>query len=117
MQPIERITPKFLYRLCDALKDVFPHITHVGQLGMQRASDLEIWQYARDNNCTIVTHDSDFHDLSLLRGAPPQIIWLRCGNQATEDMKNLLQYNAREIENLMKEAAPACLEIWSFKTL
>ena len=34
------------YRLCDALKDVFPHITHVGLLGMQNANDLEIWKYA-----------------------------------------------------------------------
>ena len=28
----------------------------------------------------IVTKDEDFHHLSVLRGAPPKVVWLRTGN-------------------------------------
>ena len=42
-----------------------------------------IWNYARDNGLTIVSKDSDFHRMSFVLGAPPQVIWLRVGNCPT----------------------------------
>ena len=33
----------------------------------------------------IVTLDADFADLSLLRGQPPKVIWLRCGNSTVAE--------------------------------
>jgi len=39
--------------------------------GLERASDLEIWQYAREHNFVILTGDSDYDDLSLMHGAVP----------------------------------------------
>ncbi len=38
-------------------------------------NDQKIWLYAADNGYTIVTKDDDFRALSLLRGAPPKVIW------------------------------------------
>ena len=68
------------HRLLAVLEDLFPNSLHVRLLGMDQADDLAIWNYALDHNLIIVTQDSDYSDWNKLRGAPPKIIWLRCGN-------------------------------------
>ncbi len=42
------------------------------------------WEFAKTNEFTIVSKDSDFRQLSFLYGQPPKTIWLRIGNAATE---------------------------------
>jgi predicted nuclease of predicted toxin-antitoxin system len=42
-----------------------------------------------------VTKDEDFH--SVLRGAPPKVIWLRLGNASTEDVARLLRERREDI--------------------
>ena len=69
--------------LCSALVNEFPGALHVRQLGAGGSSDSSIWSLAREQNCILVTKDEDFRQLGVLRGAPPKVIWLRCGNQAT----------------------------------
>ena len=32
------------------------------------------------NDFAIVTMDGDFHQLRLLNGSPPKVVWLRVGN-------------------------------------
>lgn len=63
------------------LQTHFADSEQVKRLGLQGATDLSIWQYAGDHDFIIVTQDSDFHELSLLHGIPPKIIWLKCGNK------------------------------------
>lgn len=46
--------------LVSRLADLFPHSQHVFALGLDRASDLEIRDYARENDFVIVTNDADF---------------------------------------------------------
>jgi len=36
--------------------------------------DSEVWQYAKENNLTIVTKDADFSELMLLNEPPPRVI-------------------------------------------
>ena len=38
----------------------------------------------------VMSKDSDFVDLSLQLGAPPHIIWLRCGNTSNEKLREIL---------------------------
>jgi len=45
--------------------------------------DETVWEYARQNGFDLVTKDSDFSELSVLRGSPPKVIWLRIGNCTT----------------------------------
>ena len=47
-------------KLVDELEDLFPRLNHVYLLGLHKASDEKIWNYARKNGFTIVTQDSDF---------------------------------------------------------
>jgi predicted nuclease of predicted toxin-antitoxin system len=60
--------------LVQVLSDVFPQSQHVARLGLDRVQDRGVWEYARDNGYILVSKDSDFHDLSVLYGAPPKIV-------------------------------------------
>ncbi len=53
---------------------------HVGDFGMERAPDREIWARARETGACIVTKDEDFILLQALDRAGPAIVWIRIGN-------------------------------------
>jgi len=53
---------------------------HVGDLGMQAASDTVIWDYALRENVAIITKDEDFAQLKALAPAGPVVIWIRVPN-------------------------------------
>ena len=56
-----------------------------------------VWDYAKSNDLIIVSKDSDMHDLSLVFGNPPKVIWLRLGNCSTLQVENLLRRNFEPI--------------------
>ncbi|RLA06180.1 MAG: hypothetical protein DRQ51_10165 [Gammaproteobacteria bacterium] len=68
------------YRLCLSLADIYPDSQHVNSLGLERATDIEIFNFAKDNNFIVVSKDSDFNQISTIKGYPPYIIWLKIGN-------------------------------------
>ena len=67
-------------RLVSRLTHRYPNASHVGLVGLERAADLTVWRYAQTNDYIIVTKDSDFNDVSVLRGFPPKVIWLHLGS-------------------------------------
>jgi predicted nuclease of predicted toxin-antitoxin system len=84
-------------RLPRRLADVFADSSHVIQHGLDRAPDLAVWEFARDHGYILVTKDSDFTDLSLLRGFPPKVIWIRIGNCTTSAIEDLLRRHRNDI--------------------
>jgi predicted nuclease of predicted toxin-antitoxin system len=100
------------YRLCAMLADLFPDAQQVKRAGLERASDDEIWKFAHREGYAIVTLDADFSDIAMLRGAPPKIIWLRCGNQPTDIVADLIRQHADIIAGFAESADTACLEIY-----
>lgn len=58
-------------KLVARLGDLYPDSAHVAELGLDRASDREVWEFARDHGFILVSKDSDMVELSLLGGAPP----------------------------------------------
>jgi len=54
---------------------------------------------AKDNNYTLVTFDSDFIDIAILKGFPPKIVWLKTGNSSTENIAGKILI---ESENLLE---------------
>jgi predicted nuclease of predicted toxin-antitoxin system len=60
----------------------------------------------------VTTLDKDFADMSLLRGAPPKIIWLRCGNATVAEVERLLRANLQEIQKFETNTNVSLLEIW-----
>jgi predicted nuclease of predicted toxin-antitoxin system len=53
-------------------------------------SDEKIWEYAKENNLTIVTKDSDFSHRIILHEPPPKVIHIRIGNVNMKDFFNIL---------------------------
>ena len=84
-------------RLVAQLESYYPGIIHVAQLGLSEASDLEIWEAAHREGCMIVSKDSDFVDLQVLRGFPPKILWLRLGNCSTARIEEVLREHVEDI--------------------
>lgn len=42
--------------------------------------DEKVWEYAIENNLTIITKDSDFSKKILLKDPPPRVIHIKVGN-------------------------------------
>ena len=57
----------------------------------------------------VITLDAD---MSLLRGHPPKVIWLRCGNATVAEVEHLLRFNHARIKEFGEDAQSSCLEIW-----
>ena len=98
-------------RLAAALSDLFPESRHVRDVGLERAVDRAIWDYARDNGFTILSKDSDFHQLSFVLGAPPQVIWIRAGNCSTKQLEEIVRSRSHDIEAFAADADAAFLVI------
>jgi predicted nuclease of predicted toxin-antitoxin system len=85
-------------KLPSRLGDLFPNSLHVRDVGMKATIDPIVWNYAKDNDLMIVSKDADMHDLSLVFGNPPKVIWLRLGNCSTLQVENLLRQNFEAIK-------------------
>jgi predicted nuclease of predicted toxin-antitoxin system len=72
------------------LRDLYPDSIHVSALGLGMATDREVWDYAGQQDYTVVSKDSDFRQLAFLRGPPPKVIWLRVGNVNTATVLGVL---------------------------
>ncbi|GAA4457819.1 hypothetical protein GCM10023189_29130 [Nibrella saemangeumensis] len=66
------------------------------------ASDTEIWNYARNNNLTIVTKDRDYSDRMLLASPPPRVIHLKIGNMKMREFYTFIGDNWSSIEKLSR---------------
>jgi predicted nuclease of predicted toxin-antitoxin system len=53
-------------RLVPFLQHDYPDSSQVVLLGMESATDKEVWQKAKDDGYVIVTRDADFQELSLV---------------------------------------------------
>jgi predicted nuclease of predicted toxin-antitoxin system len=67
-------------RLVPALQARFPGSSQVALLGLERATDTQICEYADRQGFTICTKDDDFHRLLAARGYRPRLIYLALGN-------------------------------------
>ena len=59
---------------------------HVGDTGMQAASDIVIWDYALASSAAIVTKDEGFAQRKVLTAAGPAVVWIRLPNTRRRDL-------------------------------
>ncbi len=71
-------------------------------LGLRDAEDLEIFEAAKEQGVIFMTKDSDFVDLVDRLGAPPQIIWLTCGNTSNARLREILSSVLPEALELLR---------------
>ena len=46
-------------------------------------TDSEIWEYAKPDNLTIVTKDTDFSDMIMISEPPPRVIHIKLAHSRT----------------------------------
>lgn len=66
------------------------HAVAIRALGLRDAEDKDIFQAARRENAIVMTKDNDFVLLLDRLGAPPQVIWVTCGNTSNARLKEIL---------------------------
>ena len=99
-------------RLVSRLADICPDVGHVSLVGLDRASDDQVWSYACANSYTIVSKGSDFNERSVLRGTPPKVAWLRLGNCTTSQVEAALRGHQAEIRAFIRDSALGVLELF-----
>ncbi len=98
-------------RLVPFLPHGYPGRSQVVLLGMQSASDKEVWQKAREDGYVIVTRDADFQELSLVWGQPPKVIRLKTLNQSRAATLKVLIDNRDAITESLVDNDLASVEI------
>jgi predicted nuclease of predicted toxin-antitoxin system len=89
-------------RLVPFLQHDYPDSSQVVLLGMESASDKEVWHKAKEDGYVIVTRDADFQELSLVWGQPPKVIRLKTLNQSrAATLKVLLDHREVITESLI----------------
>ena len=102
------------FRVIKGIVDIYPDAKQVRELNLENATDREIWSFAKQEGYTIVTFDSDFYDLTLIRGIPPRLIWLKLGNTTTVDIITTFRENIDLIQEFIANPEYkhiGCLEI------
>jgi predicted nuclease of predicted toxin-antitoxin system len=104
----QNLSPKLIRRLAD----LYPNSDHLDLLGLGTAQDTLVWEHAKHNDFVVITKDSDFADLSVLRGFPPKIVWIRRGNCSTNDIEGILRDHKTEIEDLISDVDSGILTLF-----
>ncbi len=89
----ENLSPRLTVRLAS----LFPGVIHVRDVGLKQADDREIWDWARENDRTVVTTDADFVELVKLKGSPPKLVHIERCDFPARVIEELLRQNAIRI--------------------
>lgn len=101
------------FRIVKEILSGFPGSKQLREVGLEGKQDQEIWDWAKKNGFSVVTFDSDFVDLHLLRGFPPKVIWLRLGNSSTRRITSILIAKSEEIHEFLKNDIEGILKLES----
>lgn len=102
------VSPDLIRRLAD----LFPSSSHVYLLDLHEEDDAIVWAYAQEHEFIVVSKDADFSELSMLRGFPPKLIWLRIGNCRTEDIEEMIRTNYPYILQLIEDSERGILTLF-----
>ena len=92
-------------RLADWLRAQGHAATAVRDIGMQAATDDEIWRHASKENAIIVTKDEDFAAMTGRLVPGPQILWVRTGNLLTPHLLDRFAAAWPQAETLLREGS------------
>jgi predicted nuclease of predicted toxin-antitoxin system len=99
-------------RIVPALQEAFPGTTQVALAGLERASDREVWEFAKAGGFAIVTKDDDFLGLLSLLGYPPKVVLLTLGNCTNQQVIDGLVNSRAEIEAALGGSDVGLVEVY-----
>ncbi|HMM55128.1 MAG TPA: DUF5615 family PIN-like protein [Candidatus Desulfobacillus sp.] len=88
-------------RIVALLQEAWPDTTQVALVGLEKASDRDLWEFAKNNGYAIVSKDEDFIDLQADLGYPPKVIHLAMGNCGNEQVAEALNRHRLDIESAL----------------
>ena len=91
-------------QLVTQLADLFPNSIHAKTIGLNTATDAELWDYARNKGYLIVSKDADFSNRSAIHGYPPKVIWLRLRNCSTRVVEDSLRNHYLDIKRFVEDS-------------
>ncbi|HET8865753.1 MAG TPA: DUF5615 family PIN-like protein [Gracilimonas sp.] len=97
------------YKLIDHLKSAEIQSFHIKNVLSVFSLDQEIWDYAKDHKCMIMTKDNDFDELSQLFGCPPKVVHLLCGNKSTSYIADFIMSNKSSLIDFYESNNENCL--------
>ena len=65
--------------------------------------DANIWNYAKENNLTIIIKDKDFLTYQLANGFPPKIVHIKFGNLRLKEFISVIESCWDKVEILLKD--------------
>lgn len=99
------------WKLVAELRESYPDSEHIKHALSTSAEDRTIWDFARENDFTVVTKDDDFVQRSLLLGHPPKVIWIRLGNCKTEEITRLLLGSFEQVRYFIHDSEKSLFAI------
>ena len=103
----ENLSPRLVPRLLS----LFAGLTHVRDVGLRRAGDKAIWDWAKVSGYTVVTTDSDFVSMSQSLGWPPKVIHIEHCDFPCRVVEDLLRRSAVLITEFAKDDATGVLPL------
>lgn len=77
-----------------------PWIDAVSEIGLEQAPDRELLDRAAEDGYIVVSKDEDLHQLAILHGPPPKVVWVRLGNCTTSEAEVALRAGIERIDSL-----------------
>jgi predicted nuclease of predicted toxin-antitoxin system len=99
-------------RIVPALQEAFPGSSQVVLVGLQRANDRNVWEYAKTEGYVVVTKDDDFFRLQSLFGYPPKVILVKLGNCKSEQILKALLGSQDEIREVLGQGEIGLVELY-----
>ena len=78
----------------------------VRDLGLRDAMDPAIFAAARAANAVVITKDKEFVSMVMKNGAPPQVLWITCGNTSNARMQEILEKSFATAQELLSKSEP-----------
>ena len=76
---------------------MYPGSIHVEELGL-RSKDKEIWDHSLGKGLAVISKDSDFEAIALVKAPPGKAVLVTLGNCTTENVANLLRDEEKRIK-------------------
>ena len=79
--------------------DEFIHLRDIND----KMKDEEVWEFAKSNDLTIISKDSDFSNRIILSNPPPRVIHIKIGNVSLKELYRICAFFWQDIMKMNHE--------------
>lgn len=79
--------------------DEFIHLRDIND----EMKDEEVWEFAKNNNLTIISKDSDFSNRIIVSNPPPKVIHIKIGNVGIKELYSICAFLWQDIMKMSQD--------------